>query len=851
MAESDLLNPKPADATLGGPLGKSANVHSFDTPAAPPANAFLPRAMTAPPMVAPPSGEIVLGAELAAARDQIAQMAPAEGGGGAQQQDIADKTWAEPKTDRLSADEWVRLAAESDRSAANLLSTDLVERWDRSQRSFMNQHQRGSKYESKEYQQRSRHFRPKTRTRVRHNEASAAEAFFSNSDAVRIAAYDGGDALQARAARFVDHLVNYHLEETIDWFLTLCGAAQVAQVQGIVASWQSWDYAERRIMRMVPAMDPMTGQPLYNGVTGEPAYDEVPDIDILRDRPRIDLIPGENLRIDPSADWRNAAQTSPYLFVHVPMVFDDVLAMMRTPDPKTGRPAWIDVPEEIIFQAQTMPAAGHQAEQVRRAREQRNAGADDPQKRPMNPREYQIVWPRRNILRRAGQDWYFWTIGENTLLTEPMPIEEAFPAFDGQRPVVIGSWNLEAFKVYPMSMVEAVYPVQQQINDLHNLRFDQTRLNIIGRVKVKRGKSFDLDAWRNAVPGGAVWVDEMTDIEHDRPQGMPREAFEEQDRLNADFDDVTGGFSGGSVMTNRKLGETVGGMQLLSNSANLVQRYDLRIFTETWVQPVLRQVQAMVKTFETDPERLATAARVADLDGADLEEIAEAYGIPPESVIDTLLAQKQNLKVQVGIGSLDPATKLQAFDSIASGFQKVFGAEKTAKALDFREWTTEQFGIFGYADGDRFLAKDGEDADPEKAELKQALDEAMAEVERLKAGNETKERVAAINAMGRVAAEERRAAAQVLAAAQKDMDQQPPGETEAVDSILRRIEASGFPDAPMPPTPEDIGAPMPGGPMPQGGPMPPPGMPSQGPMPPQAQPPMPAGMMPQPMPGAP
>ena len=36
--------------------------------------------------------------------------------------------------------------------------------------------------------------------------------------------------------------------------------------------------------------------------------------------------------------------------------------------------------------------------------------------------------------------------------------------------------------------------------------------------------------------------------------------YQEQDRLNVDYDELTGSFSQGSVMTNRKLGETVGGM---------------------------------------------------------------------------------------------------------------------------------------------------------------------------------------------------------------------------------------------------------------------------------------------------
>jgi len=45
----------------------------------------------------------------------------------------------------------------------------------------------------------------------------------------------------------------------------------------------------------------------------------------------------------------------------------------------------------------------------------------------------------------------------------------------------------------------------------------------------------------------------------------------EQDRLNLDFDDVAGAFSGSSVQSNRNLNETVGGMNILTASANKVE----------------------------------------------------------------------------------------------------------------------------------------------------------------------------------------------------------------------------------------------------------------------------------------
>ena len=66
------------------------------------------------------------------------------------------------------------------------------------------------------------------------------------------------------------------------------------------------------------------------------------------------------------------------------------------------------------------------------------------------------------------------------------------------------------------------------------------------------------------------------------------------ERLNADFDDLAGNFSIGSVQTNRSLGETVGGMKMMTSNANAAGEFDLRIFVETWVEPTLRQIVKLV-----------------------------------------------------------------------------------------------------------------------------------------------------------------------------------------------------------------------------------------------------------------
>ena len=78
-------------------------------------------------------------------------------------------------------------------------------------------------------------------------------------------------------------------------------------------------------------------------------------------------------------------------------------------------------------------------------------------------------------------------------------------------------------------------------------------------------------------------------------------SFQEQDRFNLDFDEVAGTFSTSSVASNRQLNETVGGMNLLTQGANQISEFQLRVFTETWTEPCLRQVVALETPLRDGP----------------------------------------------------------------------------------------------------------------------------------------------------------------------------------------------------------------------------------------------------------
>jgi hypothetical protein len=67
---------------------------------------------------------------------------------------------------------------------------------------------------------------------------------------------------QVVSAELMQHILNYRLQKTIPWFPILVGAAQTAQVIGIVCSYQYWHYKEKVTTSHQPLTDEM-GNPSW------------------------------------------------------------------------------------------------------------------------------------------------------------------------------------------------------------------------------------------------------------------------------------------------------------------------------------------------------------------------------------------------------------------------------------------------------------------------------------------------------------------------------------------------------------------------------------------------------------
>lgn len=586
--------------------------------------------------------------------------------------------------------DWLTIARDSFSASTSYMDANWRKRWERNIALFQSRHPEGSKYNTAAFKHRSKYFRPKTKSVVRKNEAAAAAAFFANIDVVTVEPQDDADPLQRASAELMNELINYRLETTIPWYLTLLGSLQVAQVMGVTASYQYWMYREK----------PQKVQ-LAEGVV----IDGPPKV--VADKPCIELIPLENLRFDPAANWTDIVGTSPYVIRCVPMYVDDVKQQMRRLDQKTGQPRWKEYTDQEIRSAMV---------DYDSIRQQREGQGQDPKAENEAPlTAFEIVWCHENFVRIDGEDYVYWTLGTQQLLTDPVPIEDVY--FHGERPIVVGCAVFEAHRAVPESIVGIGAELQRELNDTANQRRDNVSLVLNKRYFIKRGAQVDTEALMRNVPGGGIAMnDPAGDVLPVEFNDVTGSAYAEQDRLNVDFDELTGNFSQSSVSTNRSLNETVGGMRMLGGGAQQLTEYLLRTFVETWVEPVLRQLVKLEQAYETDLTILGLMGKKAQL--------AQKYGI--DQITDELLNQSLTTRVNVGIGATDPQAKLQKFLVALKTYAETMQMMPDAEPDAIRK---EIFALVGYKDGSRFFKQEENPVNQQLMAQLQELQQALGQLQ--------------------------------------------------------------------------------------------------------------------------
>jgi hypothetical protein len=300
---------------------------------------------------------------------------------------------------------------------------------------------------------------------------------------------------------------------------------------------------------------------------------------------------------------------------------------------------------------------------------------------------------------------------------------------------VIGCAIIEAHKNYPGGIPQLIEDLQEEANDIANLRIDNVRAALNPRWLVRRGSGVDARGLIRNVPSGVTYANNIgTDVKEIRAQDVTRSAYEEQNRLDLDIDGVVGTFNGSSVQANREVGKTVGGMNLLNSDASRLEEYLIRTVSETWVEHVMSQFVKLEAAYESDDKILQV---VADTVKAPLQLVLKA------------LSQPVNVNVNVGFNATNPQKRI---DKLSIGLATISAySPVTAQKLDPLELVKEVFGTLGYKDGLRFFPalKDGTD-DPRIAQLESQIQQLQQALDGKTVEAKAKVDVANINAQAKL-----------------------------------------------------------------------------------------------------
>ncbi len=570
----------------------------------------------------------------------------------------------------------------------------------RAYRAWQNEHAQESKYLGPAFRGRSRIFVPKTRAAVRKNLATAAASLFSTEDVVNVTATYEDDNQQRATAAAIKANLEYRLTQAsaksgIPWYIISMGACLDSQLTGVSVSKQSWEYIEVPTGKFQvvdePILDEETGTPMLDG-EGFPILRRMQKeiMRVVRDRPMIELHPIEHIGVDPAAPWHSPVQGGRWFFCRYPMGFSDCKAMLAGGGKNGDGAIWLEVPDELLLR-------GRQDDERTGPRRSREGGGDRYEEGKA-PGHLDIVWIQENFIRIAGKDYHFWSVGRHGFISKVQETHVSYPANGGERPYVMGVAQLDSHRVFPQSPVETWQPLQLEINDVANLRLDTLKRSIAPLTVVRRGKNVDMAAvLKRGQPEAIVTVDNLDDVMFQQTPGPSGSSYTETSVNNALFDELSGTFSTSSVQSSRQLNETVGGMRMMSGAANAVSEFDLRMWIETWVEPVLRQVVQLIRHYESDERILALSGQRA--------RVWTRYEYMPN--LDDFEQAELTLRVNAGIGALDPLQKLQKLKMAIEMLAPILPMSKNKQiALDVEALIEEVMGAAGFRDGRRFFTID-------------------------------------------------------------------------------------------------------------------------------------------------
>lgn len=622
-----------------------------------------------------------------------------------------DRPWSQSREMRkLSREQYLEIARTAESQAITFLDSSVRARWVRSQKAAMNQHPEGSKYTSDQWRGRSKLFRPKTRNAIRKHCRNLAKSLFGPGKVVSAEPQDEQNPMQVASAALKTELLNYRLSREsrrngIPWFQIAVGARKNSLIYGVAISKQTWRYRVEYCWNDdgTPEIDEETQQQKFI---------------VLEDRPDILLYPPENVLFSEVCDWTNPAQTTEVLILRHQMSVTEAMGMISSSNKYSAVKFDPDIDAETL-RALIAPKQGPQDTQSTRTA--RHSGNDPLQQTNTTTPP---LWLHEVFAKIDGRDMVFWTIGKHKVISEPVPVRKAYPAVNGERPVVIGYGEIEPHVSYPMAPVESWGPIQNEINDQVNLRLDHMKQVVTPLAMVRRGRQIDIKAVqsRGGNNGVVLVQNPAEDVVYAQIPDLPQSAYVENNYLNADFDDAAGTFNAGSVSTNRSLNETVGGMKMLSSDASDSGDYDTTVFTETYLEPTMWQVLKNIEYYEDDEKVLQLCGQKAKL--------IELFGI--NDITDELLMAECHLNLKLGMAASNlPQERLQKFAMGSEILGKITApfiqaGKNKMPSLKMKEVVNSIYGDAGIPDAaDRFF----NDLDDEPAPPNQGADPEMQKMQ--------------------------------------------------------------------------------------------------------------------------
>ena len=588
-------------------------------------------------------------------------------------------------------DEWLKLAQDAYTQSTTYFDNNVRKQVEDGLRLFNSQHTRDSKYSSDAYKYRSRLVRPRLRSIIRKHEAAAWMALFSSPDYANVDPVDQDNMDQVASAGINKQLLQYRLSKSLPWTIISIGALQDAAKVGICASFNYWEYVATTTKETVQA-----------DFFGQSLEMEVPKTVVKVDKPCVELLPVENIRFHPAAKWYDVVGTSPYLIVELPMYLRDVLEKMEAGGGK-GAPEWKRLSKDILLTARISDT-----NPVQQARESRR---EDPQAQTSPVNEFDMVMVHLNFIKVEDECYCYYTLKDKALLSDPRPLAEVF--LHGEIPITLGFCVIETHKTMPSGLTHLGKDLHQEGTEIVNQRLDNVKYVLNKRRFVRRGSNVDVEGMLRNVPGGITMVNDVEkDVRTDEMNDVTASSYQEQDRVNADMDALLGGgLNSDSVMTNRKLGETVGGMRMLAQGGNAITELDIHIWLETWYVPTLRQLIKLEQYYESDEVILALASKKAGM--------YQRFQQSPD--LDELLKAELTVTVNAGMGATDPQQRFQSFMQATGAYAQIVQASQMIGDLNLPEVRKELFGLAGWRDSARFFGN----VDPRWQQAQQMMQQAQ------------------------------------------------------------------------------------------------------------------------------